>query len=719
MSIKIKPLIAAIAAISFATPVIAADDNAVTTATNSKKAVETAAAAKSTDNSNTIAQQTTPATPRTYVMKTMPMNANVPASWRFGVWRSWKSGRRWHNGIDISGSVSGGRRITYPANGTITQKEPRIGATRVRRENLPDSYLFMHQNVLPEEPKGSPVFAGKSAGQMGNKATGDVHLHFEYYVPCKSGRVRFVGMTGTRTGSFATFDDKMKRLQQHGAIYKGSQSTETGYCVTDPAPYLPSDRTYNPTMNDKALEAYLGNSIRSQYNALYNPMPNLPLGAGARAATKRPPNLPQYGDILTPDQLAALKAGGIGGAIFGEGAGYSLNGELMSYQMLSSFISATDGQEWASLPKPPKSTSLADMTPKEIITQISTQRFGNADWEKAIIGLSSKGLLTEFLMMEAEGNFLEQQNSQLKSRVEFLIAGLTQAQLFEYNKKIEAMSIIANAAAVPQILDVELRPMYGYGYEEGSMSLQNPPQSWEQVNKDDLNSLFDYLLQAVAHGESSSYDAFNYGTIGKKSCPGFGKTDRARREDDKQGRSYVTNSTLGYLQDNRKTKVGCPPDRFAVGKFQFIPDTYGDYMRAMGVSKARTLVFNEGQQLHAVRWRMLKSQRHALKSFILNGDRTIYAAALDLHNEWRSIGRPIKGVPPERWVATDGVNKANKDSNIMVVQALIGIANWHKKYGHLGKVTLKPDFSLNIPAGAGRQVSGEDMGGNGVLKPTA
>lgn len=717
MSIKMKPLIVAIAAVSFATPIIvtAADDKAVDTAQTLKESNASAAAAKSTNTSNTIAEQTTPAVPRTYVMDTMPMANNVPASWRFGVWRSWKSGRRWHNGIDISGASN--RDIKYPADGTVTLKTGKLGATRIQRKGMPDSYLFMHQNTLPKEQVGSPVFANKPAGSMGNKATGDVHLHFEYYVPCKSGRVRFVGMTGTRTGSSATFDENMQKMQQHGAIYKGSQSTATGFCVTDPAPYLPQDRTFNSTMNDRALDAYLGNSIRSQYNALYNPMPNLPLGAGARAATKRPPNLPKYGDVLTPDQLAALKAGGIGGAIFGEGAGYSLSGELMSYQMLSSFVSATDGQDWASLPKPPKAASITEMTPKEIITQISQQRFGNAEWEKGIIGLSSKGLLTEYLMMEAESNFLDQQNAQLKSRFEFLLAGLTQAQLFEYNKKIEAMSIIANASAVPQILDVELRPMYGYGYEEGGMSLQNPPQSWEQVNKDDLNSLFDYLLQAVAHGESSSYDAFNYGTSGGSSCAGFGQTDRARAEDNKRGRNYVTQSTLGYLHDNRKTKAGCPPDRFAVGKFQFIPDTYGDYMRALGFSKARTLVFNEGQQLHAVRWRMLKSIRPALKSFILNGDRTIYAAALDLHNEWRSIGKPIQGVPPERWVATDGVNKANKDSNIMVVQALIGISNWHKKYGHLGKVTLNPDFSLKIPAGAGRQVSGEDMGGNGVLKP--
>ena len=718
MNIKIKPLIIAIAAISFATPVLtlAANDN-VDTATNSKLALETAAAAKSQNSTNTIAQQTTPAVPKTSVMATMPMANNVPASWRFGVWRSWASGRRWHNGIDISGASS--RNLKFPDNGVVTLKTPALGSTRVTRNGTSDSYLFMHQNTLPSQKVGSPVEANKPAGVMGNKATGDVHLHFEYYVPCSSGRVRFVGMTGTRTGASATFDQSMKKLQQHGAIYKGSQSTATGFCVTDPTPYLPQDRVFNGTMADAQLDAYLGNSLRSQYNALYNPMPNLPLGAGARAATKKPPNLPKYGDILTPDQLAALKAGGIGGAVFGEGAGYSLSGELMSYQMLSSFISATDGNDWASLPKPPKAANVTDMTPKEIVTLISNQRFGNADWEKAIIGLSSKGLLTEYLMMEAEGNFLEQQNSALRSRIEFLLAGLTQAQLFEYNKKIEAMSIIANAAAVPQILDVELRPIYGYGYEEGGLSLSNPPQSWEQVNKDDLNSLFDYLLQAVSHGESSSFDAFNYGTLNGSACPGFGQTSSARKEDDKRGRSYVSNSTLGYLHDNRKTQKGCPPSRFAIGKFQFVPDTYGDYMRAVGFSKARTLVFNEGQQLHAVRWRMLKSQRQALKNFILNGNGTIYSAALDLHNEWRSIGKPIKGVPPERWTATDGVNVANKDSNIMVVQALIGIANWHKKYGSAGRVTLNPDFSLNIPAGAGRVVSGEDMGGNGVLKPKA
>lgn len=705
--LKVKTLVAAI---SLAMPFMAhaAEDIKLT---NSKASNKAAQQVNSSESQDTLASKTTTPPPPSLVLKTMPMGNNQ-ASWRFGIWRSWDSGRRWHNGIDISRHSD--LRLKYPDNGVVNAIGGSTGMIRVKRDNLPDNYLFMHMNQLPNAKVGTRVRANQYASVMGNKATGAVHLHFEYYVPCESGRVRFVGVTGTRTGDYATFDSKMRKMSQHGAIYKGSNQAPPKYCVTDPAPYLPQDRVFNSTMQDATLNKYLGNSIRSQYNALYNPNPKIQLGAGAVAATKQLPNLPVFTDTLTPEQLAALRAGGLNGAMFGEGAGYDLSGQLMSYQMMSSFISATDGADWTSLPQPAQAADISEMTPKEIVAQIGSKRLGNPEWETAVVKLSSKGLLTEYLMMRVEGNFLEQQNSRMKNRIEMLIAGLTQAQLFEYNKKIEAMNVMAKAEAVPQMLDIELRGDSGYGYGgygTGNYSNFTPPASWASVDKDDLNALFDYLLMAVTHGESKSYDAFNYGTIGyTKSCAGFSTTRQARAEDDKHGRSYVSESTLGYIKSNAKPeRSGCIPKRFAVGIFQFIPVTYTEYMQYIGYSKAQGVVFNSNQQIHAGRWRMLKSRRPKLSGFITGRNHNLYGAATDLYQEWRSIGKPIQGVSPDKWVATDGVNKANAESNRMVLQALIGIGEWHKKYGHLGKVEIDPN---NLTLITPRPMQG-------VLKPDA
>lgn len=721
MLLKFKPLAVAVASIMIAMVQVNAAQKESATAhegkvsESNKTALGGSAQAKGSEvtQATTSNIQTTPP-PASLMMPAEPVDKRAQGSSRFGSWRQWGGSKeprknRWHLGVDIS--KSHGTKLFAAGSGTVKSTINGGGGVNtfsVQRDNG-DVYSYLHMQSKIVD-RGAKVGPGNHVGTMGDRGTGPVHLHLEYYVPCQSGRVRFTGFYGgssdrSRPGRPKYSVEKVLKSSgsQHGVL-DGFGIQATGrLCSTDPTPYLPNDRTFQQggvIAAEGPLTDYLGNSMRSQYNALYNPTPNLPLGPGARPARKKFPNMPVYNDKLTPEEIAALRSGGIDAAMYGSAAGYDLDGQLMSYQMLMSFIPSSDGGEWGTLPQPSRPVDITEMTPKEVVASVAERRFGNAAWEAAIVDLSSKALLTEYLLMTTEENFLKQQNSILKSRVEGLLAGLTQAELFPFDKKIDALQIAATAESVPSVLDVKMEPLYGAGYGAVDTSGLSVAESkkWEAVNKNDLNELLDYLAVAVTHGESSSYDAFNYGS---SPCKGFSTTPLARAEDDRLGRKYVTQSTIDEINKGYKPKNtrGCGTRRYTAGRYQFTPDPFSEYRTFVGSEYAKRL-WVPFEQDRTARWRILLSVRKNLSSFVLNGKGTLHDAAMDIHNEWRSVGKPIKGVPPHLWTETTHTNSVNTTSNIMVVQTLQAIQDWHKRFGHQlkGEITVdKVTHKLIIP----------------------
>lgn len=657
--------------------------------------------------------KTTP--PTSMVQPYMP-TPNL-ASWRFGVWRNWNTGKRYHEGIDFSGH--GEQKQTLTSDGIYRYIGSTVWAFTVERPGGMGTYTFFHSSVLPDPKTKSNVLVkgGSFGGVLGNRTGYDNHVHYQYNALCNSGLVRYTGVTGARSqvGRANYGGGKDTPLSTWGKVVKQSTVgmkdgsrvllSPPQYCLTDPAPYLPSDRVFTGNMQDPKLDGYLGNSIYGQYNVLYNA--NLPVGRGAPGA--RPgkggfARLPIYDNSkLTPDQLANYNMNSVNASMMAGEGGYNVDGQLMSQQMMASIFSSTDGSEWSTLPKPAEPIDVTKMSMKQIIEDSATKRFGNEQWEADVVELSSKAMLNEYLAMEAESNFLQQQNSRLKNRIEMLLAGMTQAQLFEFNKKIEAMSIVANASSVPRIIDVELAQLQGYA-GSGGMPMDIPPAmvapDWSSVNKDDLNQIYLYLMKAISMGEATSYDAFNYGTASDGNrygyCNGFSKDESAHKEArDFQGGINVTDLTFAEARRTAKRKYHMCRDRkrFAIGKYQFIPDTLNEFVVSKKSSAFSSLKYSPELQEMSVRW--LANQK--VRGLVLGQHSNWMEALRGLAHGWESIGayNSARG----KYLKIIGKNigtEANQDSSRAATTALMAIIDWHKKYGATKTVTIDPMTDMVI-----------------------
>lgn len=654
-------------------------------------------------------------TPPTNLVQPYMPTRNM-ASWRFGVWRNWKPGKtgRYHEGIDFSGH--GEQKQTLTSDGIYRYIGSSVFAFTIERPGGMGTYTFFHSSVLPDPKTKSnvPVKAGDFGGVLGNRTGYDNHIHYQYNALCNSGLVRYTGVTGARSqvgranyggGQNTPLSTWGKVVKQSGVGIKGGGRallSPPQYCLTDPAPYLPSDRLFTGGMQDPKLDRYLGNSIYGQYNVLYNS--NLPVGRGApgaRAGTGGFATLPVYdGSKLSADQLANYNMNSVNGSMMAQEGGYNIDGQLVSQQVMASIFSSTDGSEWTTLPKPADPLDITKMSMKQIIEDSATKRFGNDQWDAALVKLSSKAMLNEYLLMEAEGNFLQQQNSRLKNRIEMLLAGMTQAQLFEFNKKIEAMNIAVNAGAVPRIIDVELAQLQGYA--GGGTPMDIPPVTaapdWNSVNKDDLNQIYLYLMKAISMGEATSYDAFNYGTedYGRTYCPGFATDARAHAEAIRsQGGVNVTDLT--FSEARRTAKKGTDrcsaKKRMAIGKYQFTPPTLNRFVVSKKASVFSNLKYSPELQEMSVRW--LANDK--IEGLLLGKHSNWMAALQGLAGGWESIGAYNSASGKYlKIIGKHAGTPANQTSSRAANTALMAIIDWHKKYGATKKVSIDPMTNIVI-----------------------
>lgn len=563
------------------------------------------------------------------------MPTNHVGSWNFGVWRNKKT-KYWHKGIDFSGHGTG--NVIFSSNGFIAKKAYDYNELTFQRPNG-DQVAMLHASKVTKIPEGQPVTAGDYALTMGKRGVNgknpyDKHLHYEYHVPRASGRQRFIGVGGT-----IALTTKGKGVTYHpDAMGSVSGFSGKGLVVTDPTPYLKNDVVYNGTLIDNGLRQYIGNSARTQYNALYKPNPPLAVASGAVKPTKTFPNLPSM-DNMSPEDIAAMSGGALDAALYAEGAGYGIDGQLLSQSMIASFISESNGNDWNSLPKPP-TANLASSTPLEIADQIAYQRFGNQEWEASMIKLSTKGLLTEYLMVTAEENFMRQQVQRLKDRVELQLASLSSAQLFEYNKHIEAMNIAIVAESVPQIIDHELVQLSngyystGGGGEGSDFDPSNLPS--------DLDGLLNALMAAITKGEAHSPEAYNNGICGG-SYPKSGPISITDKTPLQLIRTYKANySPPEEVSTNYKPLTACSQRVFASGYYQTIPSTLS-YLLKKHPEYANQPYTEANQKALVYKGLLWSTHRKWLKDFIRHGgnDLDLENAMWELSREWASVGTPV------------------------------------------------------------------------------
>lgn len=648
---------------------------------------QTAKNTKVTDGLVTLADLTTKPPAPNLVQPFMPTARQ--GSWRFGLWRN-KGDGYYHTGIDFSGKGSGGDTVLFSDSGTMKIRGGSYNKVVFTRANG-DKVVMLHADSTANIKEGSPVVGGTKALVMGQRDksgnnTYGKHLHYEYHLQNKDiGRQRYVGLGGfigftTRTkGKGASFHQNT--LGNRNGFSGG------GYVVTDPTPYLNRDFIYNATDQDLKLEQYIGNSARTQYNAIYKPNPELPVANGAKKPTKFFANLPTFTDNMTPEQIAAMSGSALDASMYASGGGYDINGQLISQSMMASFISADNGSDWGSLPTPPPS-DLTEMTPQEVMSKIAFQRFGNQEWEVALVKLSSKGLLTEYTLMNAEENFLRQQNQRMKNRIELQLASLTQAGLFEYNKQIEAMNIIARAAAVPKVIDIELKQLPSGYYVSG-----DAPASIDMGNlPTDLDGLLDALLTAISHKEGPSHDAYNNGQgcgLSHSHGTGNGPIKPTTMTPVQLIQRYRTNyrhpQEFSYqLGSNNKD---CQTRVFASGFVQTIPSTLAGLI-AKQPEYANRPYDAQAQRDLAKNGLLYNTWRKPLKNFLQNGgdDEKLRQAIHSIAMEWASIGVP-SGMPraSEDLVTNNYTtyygkgNSANKTSTDMVWTVMKKIQEYHNQ----------------------------------------
>lgn len=628
-------------------------------------------------------------------------------SWRFGLWRN-KKKKYFHTGMDFSGSTGGNSDVVlFTSGGILKNNGEAYNKVEWKRPNN-DMIVMLHAASVSEGKIGSEVTAGKQALMMGGKGVVSYtdyakHLHYEYHVLSTSGRQRYIGLGGKI--KFTT-KSAQKGVTFHNMTGKTNDFSHGGYVVTDPTPYLKTDVVYKRDNYDPALEEYIGNSARSQYNALYRPTPELPLGKGAFAGKKKFLNLPASVDNMTPEEIAAMSGGAINASLYAGDGGYGVDGELMSQQMVASFISAGDGSEWAALPKPPPA-DLSEMTPQEVIAKIQFERFGNVEWEKAMMTLSSKALLTEYTLMNAEENFLRQQNQRMKNRIELQLATLNQAQLFEYNKKIETMNIMANAEAVPKLIDRELEQLPNGFYRNTGAT----PDFDLGDLPNDLNGLLDVLLKAISHKEGPSHDAWNNGTAcgsaGESHGNGGGRFRPTTMTPVQIIRTYRPSYRLGQTFDVG-TSQKCNSFMFATGYVQTIPTTLAGLIRKYP-EYANVPYSADNQREIAKKGLLLNTTRPYLKPFIRGGgnDEMLKGAMHDISKEWASIGVPFGKTRKGGYAVKDNYttyygkgNAANKQSTDMVWAVMKSIQAYHANKGKAPTPAAPPPAAPPAPPAA-------------------
>lgn len=607
---------------------------------------------------------------------------------RFGETRD--GGSRAHTGIDMS-KIGGGRKELVAgdsgvvvAGGSGTAPDTSGNTITIQRDNngkgqISHHYRYSHMHKASTLKIQDKVARGATVGQMGSTGAQQgegrinyIHLHLDYLVPESQARSVWL-------------KDRAGKFVKMGVAVNGGELQGGGGVFTDPTPYLPEDRVYDGEGYSKGLnkdyEAWLGNTYRRQFNILYGAeLPTAAAGSFVKGdlvkdPTKKIPETVltqikkyyQEGKRLTPDELAAIRMSMTEAGMSADAAGYNLSGTYISQRILATAFLVDDGKDFGTLPTSKIDLKLVDQSPKEIIETLGNMRYGNAEWSKAMTEVNSKGMLNEYLMMEAQENFIKQHNLMLRQRIENMLAVITSGELVEYSKKIQALAISAEADVVPGMINLKLEQQ-GDEWFGGipTASEYSCPAASERPSRtpEEQEALINKLLDDITHAEAKP-EGFNRGQAcadevknwsyfhGRADTPITSMTPQQLLD------RYNTNRNSSYKSGN----VDCNIRIFAAGAWQIIPETMKGLLAAFPEDRHKP--FN--MQLQRKFARHLLMSKSSVRNFI-EGKGTLEEAQLGIAQIWASVGVPGSG----NSYYSKG-NKANKQSTEMVKANLAAI----------------------------------------------
>lgn len=388
---------------------------------------------------------------------------------RFGEGRSGKApafGTRPHQGVDISaakGTPLYAVADSYVIGSVQTGNGGGIG-TVLRPKNMDVAAVYWHQDSINKIALGlgKEVKAGAEIGKSGNTQHPSLnqtnhssqlayHLHFGVGVPKPEQAVSAWINNRPRSGSEIVNSTAMINMRQGKTPTYGTKS----YYWTNPAPYLPKDTLIRTSQNPDPLVPFIGNSIRSQYNALTGA--NLPLGNGAvqGSRAKEVPRLKVTAHGVPNDVASEMGQAALVGIIASGNADELLGQDSVSLEELAYYapprtIFGGDSEVQIDIGD-------GDITKIELIDKIGSSRFGNNEWQSQLLGLSMRGMLIEYLNGLNAKNFLKKEMLLQKERIESLYAAWTatsaklnlQGELQETLEKAQKPEIIPEMSRIP------------------------------------------------------------------------------------------------------------------------------------------------------------------------------------------------------------------------------------------------------------------------------
>jgi len=399
---------------------------------------------------------------------------------RFGEFRLRGGAAGSHNGIDISRANPNDLTLKAIGSGSIVSYDTRSSGSSNQSTTNPlimqmdtgDRIMYRHTDPSYQKKfnayPGQRIQAGQNIAHMSNKGCGScaVHLHIEYGVKAKRGLDVWLNKNLDQV-----FKNPSIALQQRvkgSAPFVGSSE----YKLTDPTPYLPQDVVISVSPQGQALEnkytPYLGNTIRTQWNALYSSSTGITLPVSSSVdgiAVKQGKKLPALafsGDV-SMDAYGSAQV---------QVAQMIADGTISPEAAASGTIYANDVAQYA----PPRTIfggtaddvgfdiGALNSTPAELIENIGTGRYGNSKWFNELATMSMMGLLIEKLNIINAQNYLTKEIHKQNERLEALLAAYTASETQRYSGRVDELYTKAEQPTViPEVAVVEMKQLFDEG----------------------------------------------------------------------------------------------------------------------------------------------------------------------------------------------------------------------------------------------------------------
>ncbi len=398
---------------------------------------------------------------------------------RFGENRNGRS----HGGVDINYASANKKNEKMVAinNGRVVHIGGSMNALTIALDNG-DQIAYLH-NQTNLVKNGQRVTRGQDVAIMGNHGTGPVHLHFSYAVPNKRAfahHLQASTMENAYKGS-----SSLKALINNGHDFTSKQMS-----LTNPAPYLPEDVLFIfGSAADKSMNPYLGNTMRTQWNALYSSVTGTTLQVPSCIKTrggcskvihgkKFPKVALAGGQVGNMDAYAAANTAIAQGMAEGSIPAEMANQDYVSPADLSRYMTPRTifggSAEEVAL-----DTGDFNLSPSEQITKLGLSRFGNEEWAKNLSAMSMRGMLTEYLNMTTANNYLTKEQYKQQERIEALMAAYVAQRAQRFSGYIDrAYAATEEARVNAAVSDMPLEKLFS---EEFDYSTVTDSEDFSQI----------------------------------------------------------------------------------------------------------------------------------------------------------------------------------------------------------------------------------------------